>query len=181
MKTSERSDLGVTPRHAEPSPESERARDGRRWRRFDLFVGVFALLSVLVSGCANQPGTAETAAGQPAGSVPKGMAELYLFNDGGSALASGNQEVTDNGKAIASLPRQAYTRLVIVPGTHVLRLAPLLWQQAVTLNAEAGARYYVVIGSKPGRSWASPMGGSPPLRQLTEEQARPLMTEMKLH
>jgi hypothetical protein len=108
------------------------------------------------------------------------MAELYVFNDSGWTLIPSNQEVTDNGKPLASLPRQTYSRLFITPGRHVLRPEPFLWKQEVMLNAESGARYYVVIGYRPERSWAWPLAGPPLLmKQLSEEEARPLMTEMK--
>jgi hypothetical protein len=108
------------------------------------------------------------------------MAELYVFNDSGWTLIPSNQEVTDNGKPLASLPRQTYVRLVITPGRHVLRPEPFLWKQEVMLNAESGARYYVVIGYKPERSWAWPLAGPPLLmKRLSEDEARSLMTEMK--
>lgn len=139
---------------------------------------------VLVSlfGCATQPDFAAPTLAQPAtGREATGsMAELYVFNDSGWTLIPGNQDITDNGKLIASLPRQTYIRLFISPGAHVLHPEPFLWRQEVKLNAEPGAKYYIVVGYKPERSWAWPLAGPPLLmKQLSEEEARPLLSDMK--
>jgi hypothetical protein len=108
------------------------------------------------------------------------MAELYIFNDSGWTLMPGKQKVTDQGKLIASLPRQTYTRVLVAPGIHVLHPKPVVGRHEVTLNAEAGARYYVVIGYRPERSWVAPFAGSPVImKQLSEEEARPLLETMK--
>jgi len=88
----------------------------------------FYLAATLLSGCANQQNvgsisqTQETTPFQ----IQEAMAVLYLFNDSGWTLLSGNQDVTDNGKTIASLHRQTYTRIIITPGPHLLRPDPFL-------------------------------------------------------
>ena len=83
MKTSGGTDCLAAPGYIGPVADVARARVCRHWMRLDLFVGVLALEVVFLSGCANQPGTAATVTGQPAGTVPvpQGMAELYLFNE----------------------------------------------------------------------------------------------------
>ncbi len=145
--------------------------------------GLIAFFTIFfVYGCASQQNVGATSPAQPAVSlqIPQGMAALYLFNDSGWTLIPGNQDITDNGKPIASLPRQTYTRFFITPGPHVLRPDPFLWKQEVSLHAEPGASYYIVIGYRPERSWALPLAGSPLLmKQLSEEEAQPLMREMK--
>ncbi|MDE2236130.1 MAG: hypothetical protein KGK44_11390 [Gammaproteobacteria bacterium] len=137
---------------------------------------------VFLFGCASQPGTTTTTPPQPpAGlAIPEGMAELYLFNDSGKTLVPSSQEITDNGKTIASLARQTYVRLFITTGPHVLRPDPYLWKQEVRLNAAAGITYYVAIAYKPERSWAWPLTGAPlVMKLLTKEQALPMRNEMR--
>ena len=107
------------------------------------------------------------------------VADLYVFNDSGRTLIPGNQVITDNGAQLVSLPRQTYARLKIAPGRHLLKPDPPLWKQQILLNAVAGQRYYVVIAYRPERSWAMPLAGAPLiLREITEEQAAPLLREM---
>lgn len=107
---------------------------------------------------------------------------FYCFGevDSGVLTVRFTYRASVNGKPIASLPRQTYVRLFITPGSHVLRPEPFLWNQEVALNAESGAKYYVVVGYKPERSWARPLAGPPLImKQLSEEEARPLTREMK--
>ena len=107
-------------------------------------------------------------------------AAVYLFNDSGRTLIPSDQVVTDNGKKIASLPRQTYVKLDLAPGTHLLRPKPYLWKQQVSLDVVPGRDYYVVIAYKPERSWAVPFAGAPlVLREITEEEGAPLLREMK--
>lgn len=148
-----------------------------------LAVCFFFLAATLMFGCASPQNVGTTSLVQPATpfQIPEGMSALYLFNDSGWTLIPGNQDVTDNGKPIASLPRQTYTSIIITPGPHLLRPDPFLWKQEVSLHAEPGANYYIVIGYKPERSWALPLAGAPLLmKRLSEEEAKQLMKEMKL-
>ena len=131
---------------------------------------------MLLAGCATQPPA-------PAPTPPPAAdaAELYIFNDSGWTLMPGNQTVTDNGQAIASLPRHTYARVSIARGPHVLRPEPFLWKQEVILNAEPARSYYVVVAYNPERSLGLGLGvaGAPlVLAQLTAEQAAPLLKEM---
>ena len=120
------------------------------------------------TGPVSVPVTGGTAAGAP---TPPGMAVLYLLNGSTWTMLPHSQDMTDNDKQIASLPHQTYTRLLINPGSHVLRSKPFLWKQEVTLNAEPGITYYVLVVN----------GGVPPVvvRQLGEGEARSRMERMK--
>ena len=107
-------------------------------------------------------------------------ADVYLFNDSGRTLIPSDQVVTDNGKKVASLPRQTYVKLELAPGTHLLKPKPALWRQQVFLDVVPGRDYYVVVAYKPERSWAVPFAGAPlVLREITEAEAEPLLGEMK--
>lgn len=107
------------------------------------------------------------------------MAEVVVLNDSGATVIPGRQQLTDNGKPLASLPRRTYARLPIAPGPHVLRPDPFLWKQEVILDAQAGAKYYVVIAYKPQRSWAAPLAGSPlVLKAISESEALSVIREM---
>jgi hypothetical protein len=111
---------------------------------------------------------------------PPPVADLYVFNDSGPTLIPSNQVVTDNGAKLVSLSRQAYAKLQLEPGPHLLKPDPPLWKQQVLLNAVAGKSYFVVVAYKPVRSWAFPLGGAPLiLHEITQEQAAPLLKEMK--
>jgi hypothetical protein len=106
-------------------------------------------------------------------------ADVYLFNDSGRTLIPSDQVVTDNGKKVASLPRQTYVKLELASGVHLLKPKPALWKQQVSLDVVAGRDYYVVVAYKPERSWAVPFAGAPlVLREITEEEAAPLLREM---
>ena len=72
-------------------------------------------------------------------------ADVYLFNDSGRTLIPSDQVVTDNGKKIASLPRQTFTKLQLAPGAHLLKPKPALWKQQVSLDVLAGRTYFVVV------------------------------------
>ena len=116
----------------------------------------------------------------PPASAATESGEVFIFNDSGPTLIPGNQNVTANGKRVASLPRKTYVRLVFPPGTLLLRTDPFLHKQEVTLTVSAGSKHYVVVAYRPERSWAAPLAGSPILlRQITEQDAAPLFSEMK--
>ena len=107
-------------------------------------------------------------------------ADVYLFNDSGRTLIPSDQVVTDNGKKIASLPRQTYVKLDLAPGTHLLKPKPALWKLQVSLDVVPSRDYYVVVAYKPERSWAVPFAGAPlVLREITEAEAEPLLRELK--
>ena len=123
---------------------------------------------------AAQSAGAATADPTVSGAASTESAELYLFNDSGRTQIPGNQVVTDNGRKVASLPRQTWVRLTVTPGVHLLKPDPPLWKQEVSLNVVSGARYFVVVAYRPERSWAAPLAGAPLiLREITEEQAAP--------
>lgn len=106
-------------------------------------------------------------------------ADVYLFNDSGRRLIPSAQVVTDDGTKVASLPRQTYVKLELAPGAHLLKSKPALWKQQVSLDVVPGHDYYVVVAYKPERSWAVPLAGAPlVLREITEEEAAPLLREM---
>lgn len=112
--------------------------------------------------------------------APAAVAHLFVFNDSGRTLIPSDQVVTDNGKKLVSLPRQTYVRLELPPGPHLLKPDPYLYKQQVLLNVVAGRRYFVVVAYKPERSWAAPLAGAPlVLQEITEDQAAPLLREMR--
>lgn len=105
---------------------------------------------------------------------------VYLLNDSGSTLIPGNMNVSDNGKRLVSLPRNAYTVIPLLPGIHLLQPTPTHYNQKVELKVSPGQKYYVVIAYKPGRSWAFPFAGSPvTLREISEQSAAVLLEKMK--
>jgi len=107
--------------------------------------------------------------------IEEGLARLYVFNISGRTLIPSNQDIIDNGKPLASLPRLTYTIAPIPPGMHDLRLHG----RNLVLNAEGGKRYFVVAGYRPERSWAFPLAGDPVvIKQITEDEARPLLQEL---
>ena len=145
---------------------------------FITFSTLLAFAAVSAGHAQSQP-AASAAAGSDAVSQPA-VADLYIFNDSGRTLVPSNQVVTDNGIKLVSLPRQAYSKVQLQPGPHLLKPDPPLWKQQVLLDVVAGNRYFVVVAYKPERSWAAPLAGAPlVLREITEEQAAPLLKEMK--
>lgn len=143
------------------------------------FLFASAWISLLI-GCGSQPAPVEPR--QPVSpesgfsQTAAGMARIYVFNISGWTLIPGNQDVLDNGKPLVSLPRQTYTIAPIVAGDHDLRLHG----RKLALNAEAGETYFVVAGYRPERSWAFPLAGDPVvIKQISEEEARPLLQNLK--
>ncbi|MBI3028529.1 MAG: hypothetical protein HYY64_03350 [Candidatus Rokubacteria bacterium] len=107
--------------------------------------------------------------------IAEGLARLYVFNISGWTLIPSNQDIIDNGKQLASLPRLTYTIVPIPPGVHNLRLHG----RNLVLNAEKAKTYFVVAGYGPERSWAFPLAGDPVVvKQITEDEARPLLQEL---
>jgi hypothetical protein len=134
----------------------------------------------VAASCLAQGPASETAASAPETAPEVAAGLLYVFNDSGPTLIPGNQVVTDNGTKLVSLPRRTYARIRLTPGPHLLKPDPPLWKQQVLLNVVPGNRYFVVVAYKPERSWAAPLAGTPlVLHEITEEQAAPLLAEMK--
>ena len=56
----------------------------------------------------------------------------------------------------------------------------VLHGRKLVLKTEAGKTYYIAMGYKPERSWAFPTGGDPVfIKQISEEDARPLLQQLK--
>ena len=153
---------------------------GTQMRRFLISIAGALAAAALAPSCLAQGPEPDTAASttETAPEVAAGL--LYVFNDSGPTLIRSNQVVTDNGTKLASLPRRTYVKVRLTPGLHLLKPDPPLWKQQVLLNVVAGNRYFVVVAYKPERSRAAPLAGAPLiLHEITEEQAAPLLTEMK--
>jgi hypothetical protein len=119
------------------------------------------------------------AEGEPASRPP--AASLYVFNISGPTLFTANQDVTDNGTLIASLPRLTHTVLAIAPGAHELRFQAFpRGNRVATLSAEPGHTYYLVVGYSPTKSWAFPFLGDSMLIKVVEAaEAEALIRETK--
>lgn len=145
------------------------------------FLNAFAI--VLAATTLSYPSLAQdSGANIPASTPQEGETGLlYIFNDSGPTLIPGKQVVTDNGARLVSLPRRTYAMVRLAPGPHLLKPNPPLWKQQVQLSVVAGSSYYVVIAYRPERSWALPFAGTPlVLKEITAEQAAPLLAKMKL-
>ena len=137
-------------------------------------------LGAFLFGCAGPAPGRTPAEIPPAQAVPQQRpgetAELYLFNVSGWTLIPSNQEVTDNGQPLASLPRGTYKRTFIAPGVHELQVHG----RKVKVQALAGRTHYVIVGYRPERSWAFPLAGDPVvIREISEEEGRNLIRELK--
>lgn len=106
---------------------------------------------------------------------------LYIFNISGPTLFSSNQDVTDNGKLIASLSRLTHTHFPIEAGSHEFRFKDFPAGKRVTsLTAEAGKTYYLVVGYNPAKSWAFPLfGDSMLIKTIPADEADALFKETK--
>jgi len=143
--------------------------------------GVHIVAGLSFSGFAQTP-RSETPPSPPQSTKEVVTGLLYVFNDSGPTLIPSNQVVTDNGARLVSLPRRTYSTVQLVPGSHLLKSVPPLRTQQVQLNVVTGGRYFVVVAYRPERSWAFPLAGAAlVLRQITEEQAAPLLAKMKSH
>jgi hypothetical protein len=104
-----------------------------------------------------------------------GHAELVVFNVSGWTLIPSDQEVTDNGKPLVSLPRKTYQTVKVPAGAHELRLHG----RKLLLNVSEGQRYFIIMGYRPERSAVLPIAGDPVvIQQVSEEEARPLLGEL---
>lgn len=150
-------------------------------RRFLISIAGLLAAAAVAPSCLAQGQGPDAAASAPDTAPEVAAGLLYVFNDSGPTLIPNNQVVADNGSKLASLPRRTYAKVRLTPGPHLLKPDPPLWKQQVLLNVVAGNRYFVVVAYKPERSWAGPLAGAPlVLHEITEEQAAPLMAEMKL-
>lgn len=106
---------------------------------------------------------------------------LFVFNISGPTLFSSNQEVTDNGKLIASLPRLTHIQLPIEPGNHEFRFKDFpSGKRVASLTAETGKTYYLVVGYNPAKSWAFPLfGDSMLIKAIPPDEADVLLKETK--
>jgi hypothetical protein len=116
----------------------------------------------------------------PTETVPASASEItveaYIFNISGWTLIPSNQDVTDNDKPLVSLPRKSYQKVYLSSGSHDLRIHG----RKLLLDAIPGQKYYIVMGYRPERSWAFQLAGdSVVIRQITEEEAKPLFRELK--
>lgn len=116
-----------------------------------------------------------------ASAPPGGTATLYVLNASGATLFPSNQNLTDNGQPLASLPRQTWVKLRIAPGRHEFRFKAFPQGKRVAeLDAQPGGTYYLAAAYSPGKSWAFPLGGDPlSIRMLDADQARELMQGMR--
>ncbi|ARU32464.1 hypothetical protein CAP31_12705 [Sulfuriferula sp. AH1] len=144
-----------------------------------LHITALFVATLLLAGCASAP---ENQAAAPARtSASAGEAKLYVLNISGPTLFASNQEITDNGVRIASLPRGTYTSLNIAAGTHEFQFAAFpKGNRVAKLDAAKGKTYYLAAGYSPSRSWAFPFAGDPVTITLIKEgEAIDLMKEMK--
>ncbi|BAK77528.1 hypothetical protein NH8B_2730 [Pseudogulbenkiania sp. NH8B] len=117
----------------------------------------------------------------PASKEVAESATLVVMNISGPTLVSNNQDITDNGSEIASLPRLTYKTLPIGAGHHEFRFKAFpQGKRVATLEAESGKTYYLEVGYSPGRSWAFPFAGDPmTIKIIGQDEAFALMKEMK--
>ena len=146
-----------------------------------MFILGIILVIISMLGCATQPTSKSQDKGiSPpidSGGIAEGTAELFVFNISGWTLIPGNQDLTDNGKVIISLPRNTYTKVPISSGPHDLGLK-YRKRPNINLNVVSGETYYIVVGYKPERSWALPIAGDPlVIKQISEQEAKPLIKE----
>jgi hypothetical protein len=140
---------------------------------------IACVCAALVVGCAGQAEVVSRS--QPAAPVARGpqvaegLADLYLFNISGWTLIPSNQDIAGNGRLLASLPRRTYTVVRLPSGTYDLRLHG----RKLIVDVEGGKKYFVAAGYRPERSWALPLAGDPvEIKQITEDQARPLLQQL---
>jgi hypothetical protein len=140
------------------------------------------LVILSVSGCASTPPTTNQPPDhQTLALSDSESAELLVLNISGPTLIPHNQNITDNGLALISLPRQTYRSIRIRPGIHEYRFDHTpRGKLFASLQAEVGRKYYLVVGYSPAKSWARGLAGDPMTIELvTEEDAKILMTDMK--
>ncbi len=112
---------------------------------------------------------------------PPAQAELVVMNLSGPTLFASNQDLTDNGTPLASLPRLTYQRLPLAPGAHEFRFKGFpKGSRVATLQAEPGRIYYLVAAYRPERSMAFLIfGDSMVIKVVPEEEGLPLLNPLK--
>ena len=151
---------------------------------FRLFLAVLSICACQFPLCwaSGENNIAETVAAEQSASLKENTsALLVILNNSGATLMSSNQEVTDNGKEIASLPRSVYKKVLIEAGAHEFRFKAFPGGKRVAnLIAEPGTTYYLLVAYSPGRSWGFPFGGDPmTIKLIPEAEALTLLKEMK--
>ena len=147
--------------------------------------GLRGALLVLTFCCSLGQTQAQEAPAAPAPPTETAQAQqealLYVLNISGPTLLSSNQDITDNGRDLVSLPRNTFKRLGIAPGPHEFRFKPFpQGKRLAVLEAQAGRTYYLVVGYSPGKSWAFPLAGDPmTITLVNEEAAAPLLKDMQ--
>lgn len=142
---------------------------------------VLGLLVMCAGVAAMSSENAPAAAQAPVDSGQETQATLVVLNISGPTLFASNQDITDNGVDLVSLPRNTFRRVSISPGPHEFRFKPFpSGKRVAQLNAQAGNTYYLVVGYSPGKSWAFPLGGDPmTIQTVGEEDAKRLMQQME--
>ena len=135
---------------------------------------------LLLAGCATPSSTTVVIHAAPSARTHE-LAQLYIINVSGPTLFESNQNITDNGEMIASLPRGMYKRLYITEGKHEFRFAAFPGGNRVAmLEAVRGNTYYLAAGYSPSRSWTFPFAGDPmTIKLITESDAVDLLKEMR--
>ena len=109
------------------------------------------------------------------------QAELVVMNLSGPTLFASNQDLTDNGAPLASLPRLTYKRLPLAPGAHEFRFKGFPeGPRVATLQAESGRTYYLVAAYRPERSMAFLVfGDSMVIKVVPEEEGSTVLKTLK--
>ena len=107
--------------------------------------------------------------------------ELTILNASGWTLTPSHHNILDNGKLLASLPRQTYQRILISPGSHEFRFdhSPK-GRRVATLSAERGGTYYLVTAYNPslGGPLLAILGDPLTIRMMDAKDAQALMSQM---
>ena len=118
---------------------------------------------------------------EPPPPPPPAQAELVVMNLSGPTLFASNQDLTDNGAPLASLPRLTYKRLPLAPGAHEFRFKGFpKGSRLATLQAEPGRTYYLVAAYRPERSMAFLVfGDSMVIKVVPEEEGSTVLKTLK--
>ena len=140
-----------------------------------LRIALLALAAGLLSLSAQAPS-------EPPPPPPPAQAELVVMNLSGPTLFASNQDLTDNGAPLVSLPRLTYKRLPLAPGAHEFRFKDFSkGPRVATLQAEPGRTYYLVAAYRPERSMAFLIfGDSMVIKVVPEEEGLPMLERLKV-
>jgi len=148
----------------------------------NLLLTTLLIVVLSVSGCASRSKTTDQPHGQQKLSISDSeSAELIVLNISGPTLIPSNQNITDNGLAFISLPRQTYQSIRIQPGNHEYRFDHTpQGKRFARLQAEVARTYYLVVGYNPAKSWASGLAGDPMTIELvSKEDAQKLIADLR--